>query len=175
VLRRYKGQEAVERRYEAVKGPLAVAPMFLRNNRRITALITVICLALLIFCLIERQARRAIAPDTHLDGLAAGHRPARPTRRLILAALAPLRLSPPAMAGQRPSPAQPAPARAVRPMLVCPAVVAGAPRGPGELADPQPDVGASWCRESFQLGPIGLGQVLVGNPSGFPGYLHPFA
>jgi hypothetical protein len=94
VLRRYKGQEAVERRYEAVKGPLAVAPMFLHNNRRITALITVICLALLIFCLIERQARHALAPDTHLDGLAAGHRPARPTGRLILAALAPLRLIP---------------------------------------------------------------------------------
>jgi hypothetical protein len=33
-------------------------------------------------------------PDTHLDGLAAGHRPARPTGRLILAALAPLRLIP---------------------------------------------------------------------------------
>jgi hypothetical protein len=94
VLRRYKGQEAVERRYEAVKGPLAVAPMFLHNNRRITALITVICLALLIFCLIERQARHALAPDTHLDGLAAGHRPARPTGRLILSALAPLRLIP---------------------------------------------------------------------------------
>ena len=94
VLRRYKGQEAVERRYEAFKGPLAVAPMFLHNNRRITALITVICLALLIFCLIERQVRHALAPDTHLDGLAAGHRPARPTGRLILAALAPLRLIP---------------------------------------------------------------------------------
>ena len=94
VLRRYKGQEAVERRYAAFKGPLAVAPMFLHNNRRITALITVICLALLIFCLIERQVRRALAPDTHLDGLYAGHRPARPTGRLILAALAPLRLIP---------------------------------------------------------------------------------
>ena len=50
--------------------------MFLHNNRRITALITVICLALLIFCLIERQTRYAVAPDTHLDGLAAGHCPA---------------------------------------------------------------------------------------------------
>jgi len=99
VLRRYKGQEAVERRYGAFKGPLAVAPMFLHNNRRITALITVICLALLIFCLIERQVRRAIAPDTHLDGLGSG-RSARPTGRLILAALAPLRLIP-AGHGQR--------------------------------------------------------------------------
>jgi transposase len=62
VLIRYKGQEVVERRYSTIKGPLAVAPMFLKNNRRIAALITVICLALLIFCLIERQVRAAIAP-----------------------------------------------------------------------------------------------------------------
>src|SRR5207244_11838210 len=62
VLRRYKGQEAVERRYGDFKGPLAVAPMYLKNNRRIAALITVICLALLIFCLIERHVRLAIAP-----------------------------------------------------------------------------------------------------------------
>jgi hypothetical protein len=47
VLLRYKGQEAVERRYGNLKGPLAVAPMFLHSNRRIAALITVISLALL--------------------------------------------------------------------------------------------------------------------------------
>jgi hypothetical protein len=29
--------------------------------------------------------------------------------------------------------------------------------------------------EPFQLGPLGLGQVLVGNPPGLPGFLHPFA
>ncbi|WIX89237.1 hypothetical protein [Amycolatopsis sp. DG1A-15b] len=77
VLRRYKGQETVERRYSAVKGPLAVAPLFLKNNRRIAALIAVICLALLIFCLIERQTRLALAPQTTLEGLYAG-RPANP-------------------------------------------------------------------------------------------------
>lgn len=93
VLRRYKGQEAVERRYGAFKGPLAVAPMFLHNNRRIAALITVICLALLIFCLVERQVRHAIAPATTLDGLGPGQ-PTRPTGRLIFAALARLRLIP---------------------------------------------------------------------------------
>jgi hypothetical protein len=35
------------RGYSAIKGPLAVAPMFPNNSRRIAALITVICLALL--------------------------------------------------------------------------------------------------------------------------------
>src|SRR6266498_3494129 len=93
ILRRYKGQEVVERRYGAFKGPLAVAPMFLKDNRRIAALITVICLALLIFCLVERQVRRAIAPAQKLDGLWA-HRPAKPTGRLIFTALARLRLTP---------------------------------------------------------------------------------
>jgi hypothetical protein len=55
VLHRYKDQPVVERRYSDIKGPLAVAPIFLQHNRRITALITVICLALLIFCLIEAR------------------------------------------------------------------------------------------------------------------------
>ena len=63
VLARYKNQPAAsERRYHDLKGPLAVAPMFLHSNRRITAIIGVICMALLIYCLVERQARRNLAP-----------------------------------------------------------------------------------------------------------------
>jgi transposase len=93
VLTRYKGQEVVERRYGNFKGPLAVAPVFLKNNRRIEALLSVICLALLIFCLIEREARRAIAPDQKIAGLG-GYRDARPTGRNLLDALAELRLLP---------------------------------------------------------------------------------
>jgi len=110
ILHRYKGQEVVERRYSTIKGPLAVTPMFLKNNRRITALITVICLALLIFCLIERQVRQAIAPAATLDGLYAG-RPAKPTGRLIFEALARLRLIP-AINGQPPGIPQPPPLQA---------------------------------------------------------------
>lgn len=92
VLARYKNQPgASERRYHDFKGPLAVAPMFLHTNRRITALIGVICLALLIYCLVEREARRNLAPATKLDGLYAG-RPAKPTAGLIFTALATLRL-----------------------------------------------------------------------------------
>ena len=93
ILRSYKGQEAVERRYHGFKGPLAVAPMFLHNNNRMTALITIICLALLIYCLIEREVRQAIAPATTLPNLYAG-RPAKPTALLIFRALAPLRMIP---------------------------------------------------------------------------------
>lgn len=93
LLRRYKGQEAVERRYHAFKGPLAVAPIFLKNNRRIAALVTVICLALLVFSLVERQVRHAVGPDQKIAGLYAG-RPATPTGWLIFRALGELRLTP---------------------------------------------------------------------------------
>ena len=95
VFHRYKDQPVIERRYGDLKGPLAVAPMFLRHNRRITALITVICLALLIFCLIEREVRRNLAPDTDMIGFYTNDRRARkPTGRLILKALGDLRLIP---------------------------------------------------------------------------------
>jgi transposase len=95
VFQRYKDQPVVERRYGEFKGPLAVAPIFLRNNRRITALITIICLALLIFCLIEREVRRNLAPDTEMIGFYINdRRPRKPTGRLILQALDQLRLIP---------------------------------------------------------------------------------
>jgi transposase len=97
VLRRYKRQSAVEQRYATVKGPLAVAPMFLQTNRRITALITVICLALLIFSLIEREVRQRLAEQGHTDMVgfyAYDNRAVRPTARLILQALHDLRLIP---------------------------------------------------------------------------------
>ncbi|MCW3838575.1 IS1634 family transposase [Micromonospora yasonensis] len=95
VLLHYKGQEAVERRYCAFKGPLAVAAIYLKNNRRITAMITVVCLALLIFSLIERQVRGALRAQGRatVTGLYAG-RPAVPTTRLIFQALTGMRLIP---------------------------------------------------------------------------------
>ena len=92
VLARYKNQPATsERRYHDLKGPLAIAPMYLHSNRRITAIIGVICMALLIYCLAERQARRNLAPALRLDGLYAC-RPAKPTASLIFTTLATLRL-----------------------------------------------------------------------------------
>src|SRR6266853_5619360 len=96
VFRRYKGQHAVERRYGEFKGPLAVAPLFLKTNRRIAALITVICLALLIFCLTERQVRNALRPHGEMMTGLPGYQltPARPTGTTIFKALARLRLIP---------------------------------------------------------------------------------
>lgn len=94
VLLRYKGQAVVERRYHDFKGPLAVAPVFLQHNRRIAALITVICLALLVFCLIERQVRQALGPDQTMRGLYPDSREVRPTGRMIFYHLASLMIRP---------------------------------------------------------------------------------
>ena len=96
IFRRYKGQHIVERRYGEFKGPLAVAPLFLKTSRRIAALITVICLALLIFCLIERQVRNALRPHGGMMTGLPGYRTiaARPTGRTIFQALSDLRLIP---------------------------------------------------------------------------------
>ena len=112
VLIRYKGQEVVERRYGNFKGPIAVAPIFLKNNRRIEALLTVICLALLIFCLVERQVRRAIAPELTMTGFP-GRPKARPTGRLIFEALSRLVLIPARATGPPVVPAPPLLARRI--------------------------------------------------------------
>ncbi|MGP4090874.1 IS1634 family transposase [Streptomyces sp. KR55] len=84
VLLEYKGQGAIERRYGDFKGPLAVTPLFVQHNRRVAALIQVICLALLVFCLIERQVRRALGGDQKIPGLYPDARRVRPTARMIL-------------------------------------------------------------------------------------------
>ncbi len=68
--------------------------MFLKNNRRIEALVAVICLALLIFCLVEREVRQGIAPAQKMTGIYPENRPMKPTGRLIFAALAAIRLVP---------------------------------------------------------------------------------
>src|SRR5205823_5410511 len=56
----YKRQHLVEGRFADFKGPLAVRPVFLHNNRRVTALVAVISLALLLYGLVERTVRRGL-------------------------------------------------------------------------------------------------------------------
>ncbi len=60
VLRTYKGQSQVERRFHHLKGPLAVAPMFLKNPERIAGLMCVLVWALMVLALMERQVRRGL-------------------------------------------------------------------------------------------------------------------
>lgn len=84
ILLDYKGQSGVERRYSDFKGPLAVTPIFLQKNSRVAALIQVVCLALLVFCLIERQVRRALGGDGKMAGLYPDSRRVAPTARMIM-------------------------------------------------------------------------------------------
>jgi len=84
ILLDYKGQSSVERRYGDFKGPLAVTPIFVQKNSRVAALIQVICLALLVFCLIEREVRRALGGDGKMAGLYPDNRRVAPTARMIM-------------------------------------------------------------------------------------------
>lgn len=87
VLNLYKGQYRVERRFADFKGPLAVSPMFLKDNRRIASLVFVVYLALLIYCLIEREVRRGVEDQGgKLKGLETGAAATRPTAFNILRA-----------------------------------------------------------------------------------------
>jgi transposase len=60
VLAKYKEQSQVERRIHHLKGPLAVAPMFLKNPERIAGLLCILVWALMVLALMERQVRRSL-------------------------------------------------------------------------------------------------------------------
>jgi transposase len=84
LLRIYKDQSLVECAHRNLKGPLKVRPVFLHNDDRIAALVSVIGLALVVFGLIESAVRAALGPEEQLTGLLPGDRAARPTGRNIL-------------------------------------------------------------------------------------------
>jgi hypothetical protein len=86
VLALYKDQQIVERRHRDLKQTLKVRPIFLHNDDRIHALISIVGLALLVFGLIESQTRRALGDNERLPGLLPEGRSAKPTGRNILAA-----------------------------------------------------------------------------------------
>ncbi len=87
VLRLYKDQQIVERRHRDLKQTLKVRPIFLHNDDRVYALISIIGIALLIFGLIESQLRQALAAEEQtLLALLPEERLAKPTGRNTLAA-----------------------------------------------------------------------------------------
>ncbi len=85
VLRLYKGQQIVERRHRDAKQTLKVRPIFLHNDDRIHALVSLVGIALLIFGLIESQLRKRLDGE-QLPGLLPERRAAKPTGRNVLAA-----------------------------------------------------------------------------------------
>jgi hypothetical protein len=86
ILRLYKDQQIVERRHRDMKQTLKVRPIFLHNDDRVYALLSIVGISLLIFGLIEAQTRAALGPEQQLPGLLPEGRAAKPTGRNILAA-----------------------------------------------------------------------------------------
>jgi len=58
LLTKWKGQWQIEHRHRDGKGPLRIRPLFVTSNRRIEALVTILGIALIVFSLSERAARR---------------------------------------------------------------------------------------------------------------------
>jgi Domain of unknown function (DUF4277)/Transposase DDE domain len=85
VLVTYKQQWIVERRHRDLKQTLRVRPIFLHNDDRIEALVSIIGLALLVFGLTEAELRKRLG-DEQLPGLLPEGRAGPPTGRNILAA-----------------------------------------------------------------------------------------
>jgi len=86
LLKLYKNQSLAEQRHRDAKQTLRVRPIFLHNDDRIDALISIVGLALLLFGLIETCVRQALGPGQPLDGVLPEGRSALPTGRSILAA-----------------------------------------------------------------------------------------
>lgn len=67
VLKDYKDQYHVEFSFRDLKGPFAVAPVFLHTPERIEVLIFLIVIALMIYTLIARNIRLALGDEPFLD------------------------------------------------------------------------------------------------------------
>lgn len=101
LLAEWKGQWRPEQRHRAAKGPLCVRPVFVSSTRRLVGLITIVGIALLVFSLLEREARRALAEGEKVPALLAAHVAARPTGDNLLKALREVALVTVTVAGHR--------------------------------------------------------------------------
>jgi transposase len=88
LLRMWKQESQIERRFSDWKGPLKVRPVFVTSNARMAALVLLLHLALMLYCLLEREARRQLAAKGRqkVTNLLAGHVDAVPTGDNILRA-----------------------------------------------------------------------------------------
>jgi transposase len=88
LLRMWKQESQIERRFSDWKGPLKVRPVFVTSNARMAALVLLLHLALMLYCLLEREARRQLAARGRqkVTNLLAGHVDAVPTGENILRA-----------------------------------------------------------------------------------------
>lgn len=90
ILAEYKTQICVEQRIHHLKGPLAVAPMFLEKPERIAGILCIVVWALIALSLMERQVRRSLEGKP-MYGLYPENRPSpSPTGPAILNAFSTL-------------------------------------------------------------------------------------
>ena len=95
VFHAYKGQIQVEQRFRVTKHPpLQIRPVWLHQPTRIASLLFVVMVALFLFALIEREARRVVQATSQVfTGLRAEGRDHLPvTTRVLLDVFAPLSL-----------------------------------------------------------------------------------
>jgi len=85
ILKIYKDQPLVEIRHRGAKGPLKVRPIFLHNDDRITAMLSIVGIALLVYGLIETELRTA-TNNQPIPGLYPEGRAALPTGHNTLTA-----------------------------------------------------------------------------------------
>jgi Transposase len=60
ILKEYKEQTVVEQHFSFIKSPKVVGAIYLKNPERVAALAYVFLMALLVYSLIQRRARRAL-------------------------------------------------------------------------------------------------------------------
>ena len=92
VLRAYKRQPLIEKRFSQFKTDFAVAPVYLKNVARIQGLLAVYFLVLLVQTLLERELRRAMARSNvpALPLYPEGRACTRPTTQRILELFEPI-------------------------------------------------------------------------------------
>lgn len=59
MLSRFKGQDKIEKHIGTFKGPIRIRPMFLHKQERIESLVFICMLALLMYSILEMEAKRA--------------------------------------------------------------------------------------------------------------------
>ena len=79
VLNAYKGQEVVERGFHWLKGPLRVAPVFLKSCERIDVLGFVYLISMFVYALVQRDVRMRLKEQDATLPSPAGPRSDRPT------------------------------------------------------------------------------------------------
>ncbi len=92
LLKEYKEQTVVEERFKFIKHPLYVGPMYLKNKDRMETLSYVILMALMIYIVLQRRARKALENETEPLAITGGKTTFSPTGNKILELLRPAKI-----------------------------------------------------------------------------------